>query len=35
MTFFDYWEALPLLWRVSLLGLWGVLLCLLLLDVWE
>jgi hypothetical protein len=35
MTFLDYWEALPLLWRALLLALPAVLLCLLLLKFLE
>jgi hypothetical protein len=35
MSFFDFWETLPLLWQALLLALPGVLLCLLLLGIWE
>jgi len=35
MNFFDFWETLPLLLQASLLALPGVLLCLLLLGIWE
>jgi hypothetical protein len=35
MTFFDYWETLPLLLQALLLALPAVLLCLLLLKLLE